>query len=82
MTPHLKPDQSIPTTLEAVLDHEWLAESLSDVADDERVVAVEQIDSTKTLAQKVRFRATVESSDIGNWVRFSASVGQRPFSRP
>jgi Ecdysteroid kinase-like family len=69
MTPHLKPDQSIPTTLEAVLDHEWLAESLSDVADDERVVAVEQIDSTKTLAQKVRFRATVESSDRQRRIR-------------
>ena len=59
----MDPDQNIPTTLEAVLDHEWLGEALDDVASDERIVAVEQTDTSKTLAQKVRFRATVESSD-------------------
>jgi Ecdysteroid kinase-like family len=69
VTPHLEPDQTIPTTLEAVLDHEWLADVLDDVASDERIVATEQIDSTKTLAQKVRFRATVESSDGRRRVR-------------
>ena len=61
--PQSEHDKDIPATLEAVLDHEWLGEVLDDVASDERIVAVEQIDSTKTLAQKVRFRATVESSD-------------------
>lgn len=61
--PQSEHDKDIPATLEAVLDREWLGEVLDDVASDERIVAVEQIDSTKTLAQKVRFRATVESSD-------------------
>ena len=53
----------LPSTLEAVLDHNWLGEVLDDVESDECIVAIEQIDSTKTLAQKVRFRATIENSD-------------------
>jgi hypothetical protein len=53
----------VPTALEAVLDPDWLQRSLDDVAEDERVVAVEAIDSTKTLATKVRFRATVEGAN-------------------
>jgi aminoglycoside phosphotransferase (APT) family kinase protein len=54
------PRDSIPITLDAFLDCEWLSEALSDVDDDHRVVAVEVVDSSKTLAQKVRFRVTVE----------------------
>jgi hypothetical protein len=53
----------VPTTLDAVLDREWLTEVLDDVADDERVVEVEAVDSSKTLATKVRLRATVERAD-------------------
>jgi hypothetical protein len=53
----------VPTRLESVLDPEWLHWALDDVGEDERVVAVEAIDSTKTLATKVRFRVTVEDAD-------------------
>jgi hypothetical protein len=63
VTSQLDPDQTIPATLEEVLDLDWLGAALDDVASDECIVAVEPIDSTKTLAEKVRFRATVENSD-------------------
>jgi Phosphotransferase enzyme family len=53
----------LPTTLEAVLDPEWLSQVLNDVEVTERVVDVRQVDSSQTLAQKVRFVATIESSD-------------------
>jgi aminoglycoside phosphotransferase (APT) family kinase protein len=53
----------IPTSLDAFFDYEWLSEVLDDVTDYERIVGVEQVDSSKTLAQKVRFRATIEDSD-------------------
>jgi aminoglycoside phosphotransferase (APT) family kinase protein len=53
----------VPATLDAFLDCEWLGEVLADVKDDEHVVAVEEVDSSKTLAQKVRFRASIEDSE-------------------
>jgi hypothetical protein len=54
---------AVRTTLDAVLDTDWLTEVLDDVGDGERVVAVEVVDSSKTLATKVRFRATIERAD-------------------
>ena len=50
----------VPATLEAVLDPEWLTAALDDVDQDDRIVAVEEVDSSQTLAQKVRFRVTIE----------------------
>jgi Phosphotransferase enzyme family len=55
-------DSRIPKTLEAVLDREWLSGALDDINEDERIVAVEAVDSSKTLAQKVRFRLEIEGS--------------------
>jgi hypothetical protein len=54
---------AVPTTLDAVLDPEWLSEALVDIEDGDRIVGVEEVDSSKTLAQKVRFRVTVERTD-------------------
>ncbi len=54
---------AMPTTLEEVLDPEWLSGALEDITDEDRIVAVEMVDSSQTLAQKVRFRVTAESSD-------------------
>jgi len=53
----------VPTTLDAALDPAWLTTALDDVGDGARVVAVEQVDASQTLAQKFRFRATVEHPD-------------------
>ena len=53
----------VPTTLESTLDPEWLSEALDDIVDGDRIVGVEEVDSSKTLAQKVRFRLTVERAD-------------------
>ncbi len=53
----------IPSTLDAFLDCEWLGGVLDDVDDGERIVAIEEVDSSKTLAQKVRFRAIIEDAD-------------------
>ena len=46
-----------------MLDPAWLSHALDDIGDDERIVAVEEVDASKTLAQKVRFRVTVERAD-------------------
>ena len=54
---------AVPTTLEAVLDPEWLGQVLDDIGDDDRIVGVEEVDSSKTLATKVRFRLTLERAD-------------------
>ena len=54
---------AVPTTLDAVLDPEWLTEALVDIDDGDRIVRVEEVDSSKTLAQKVRFRIMVERAD-------------------
>jgi Phosphotransferase enzyme family len=53
---------AVPTDLEAVSDPEWLGWAL-DIGDRDRVVAVEEVDQSKTLAQKVRLRVTVQSAD-------------------
>jgi aminoglycoside phosphotransferase (APT) family kinase protein len=54
---------AVPTTLEEVLDPAWLGDALDDIGEGDRIVAVEEVDSSKTLAQKVRFRVTVERAD-------------------
>ena len=54
---------AVPTTLDAVLDPEWLGDALDDIGDGDRIVGVEEVDSSKTLAQKIRFRVTVERAD-------------------
>ncbi len=53
----------MPTTLDAVLDTEWLGEVLDDIGAGDRIVELEAVDSSKTLAQKVRFRLNVERAD-------------------
>jgi len=53
----------MPTSLEEVLDADWLSGALDDITNEDRIVAVEAVDSSKTLAQKVRFRVTVEGAD-------------------
>jgi aminoglycoside phosphotransferase (APT) family kinase protein len=55
----LVPSIPIPTTLEELLDQEWLSRALSDITDEDRIVDVEAVESSKTLAQKVQFRVTV-----------------------
>ncbi len=53
----------VPTTYEEVLDPAWLGMALSDVAEGERVVAVEPVGTSKTLAEKLRFSLIVEGLD-------------------
>jgi aminoglycoside phosphotransferase (APT) family kinase protein len=52
--------KSIPATVEELLDPEWLCANLDDIAGNERITAVEEIDASKTLAQKVRFRVDID----------------------
>jgi aminoglycoside phosphotransferase (APT) family kinase protein len=59
----LVPNVPMPTKLEEVLDAEWLSESLDDITEEDRIIGVEAVDSSKTLAQKVRFRVTVVGVD-------------------
>ncbi len=54
---------AVPTSLDVVLDPEWLHWALDDIGDGDRIVAVETVDASKTLAQKVRLAVTVEGSD-------------------
>jgi len=53
----------VPRTLEQVLDPVWLSGALDDIDERDRIVAVEEVDASQTLAQKVRFRVTVEGPD-------------------
>lgn len=52
----------IPSDLASFLDPAWLAQALDDIVDADRIVHVEQVDTSRTLAQKVRFRVTVEDA--------------------
>jgi Phosphotransferase enzyme family len=54
---------SIPTDRDTILDPAWLAQALNLVGDGDRVIAVEPVDSSKTVAEKIRFAVTIESSD-------------------
>jgi aminoglycoside phosphotransferase (APT) family kinase protein len=51
---------AIPTTLKEVLDTQWLGEALADIEDGDRIVETEVVATSQTLAQKIRFRVTVE----------------------
>jgi len=53
-------DEGVPTTVEALLDVAWLSRALGLHAD-ERIVRSEVVDSSQTLAQKVRFEVETES---------------------
>ncbi len=60
---------AIPTTVEEVLDPQWLSEALEDISSDDRIVAATTVESTKTLAEKVRFRITIQGGDGRQRVR-------------
>jgi Phosphotransferase enzyme family len=51
-----------PTTIESVLDPVWLTAALG-VDDGHRVVDVAEVERSKTVANKVRFRVVVEAPD-------------------
>jgi hypothetical protein len=53
----------VPTTYAEVLDPAWLGMALSDIAEGERLVAVEPVGTSKTLAEKLRFSLIVEGLD-------------------
>jgi hypothetical protein len=53
----------IPIDRATILDPGWLAESLELVGAGDRVVAVEAVDSSRTIAEKIRFTVTIEHAD-------------------
>jgi hypothetical protein len=53
----------VPASLETVLDPAWLAEALDVVGEGDRVVAVQEVGSSRTVAEKVRFSVTVAGAD-------------------
>lgn len=53
----------IPTTREGVLDPAWLSSALGDLRDGDRVVAAAPVDTSKTLAEKLRIAVTIEAAD-------------------
>ncbi len=50
----------VPRDLASLLDPAWLARALDDIGESDRILAVEHVGSSRTLAEKVRFRVTVE----------------------
>ena len=52
----------VPSNLATLLEPAWLARALSDIGGDDRIVEVEELDTSRTLAAKVRFRVTVEDA--------------------
>jgi aminoglycoside phosphotransferase (APT) family kinase protein len=55
----------IPDDASVVLDPQWLAAALDLVGDGDRVVAVEPVGSSRTVAEKLRFTVCVAGSDGG-----------------
>jgi aminoglycoside phosphotransferase (APT) family kinase protein len=53
----------IPLDRDTILDPGWLAESLDLVGEGDRVVGVEAVDSSRTIAEKLRFTVTVDARD-------------------
>lgn len=53
----------VPADRRTVLDPDWLAASLDLVGDGDRVVAVESVGSSRTVAEKIRFAVTIEGAD-------------------
>ena len=58
----------VPTTVDALLDVDWLGRAL-ELDAGERIVRAEVVDSSQTLAQKVRFEVETEFSDGGHATR-------------
>ncbi|HET6948872.1 MAG TPA: phosphotransferase [Acidimicrobiales bacterium] len=54
--------EPVPLELATVLDPHWLAEALDVVDGDDRIVGVEQVGASRTVAEKVRFVVTVEGA--------------------
>src|SRR5262249_34069670 len=54
---------AVPRDLATVVDRHWLAAALDNVGDDDRIIGVEQVGSSRTIAEKVRLRVTVEGAD-------------------
>ncbi len=55
--------EAVPAELATVLDPAWLGAALDDVGAGERVVLVEQVGQSATLAEKVRLEVTIEQTD-------------------
>ena len=55
--------EPVPQDLDVLLDPQWLTAALDDVLDGERIVDVERVDRTQTLAHKVRFAIVAEGPD-------------------
>jgi aminoglycoside phosphotransferase (APT) family kinase protein len=56
-------DDPTPTQLDDLLRSDWLAAALSDVQPDERIIDVERLDHSQTLAHKVRFAVSIEDRE-------------------
>ena len=59
------PDQpacAVPTTVAQALDPAWLSQALASVSGGRAVTSVEQVESIKTMATKLRFAVTFEGS--------------------
>jgi hypothetical protein len=57
------PFDPVPNDRATVLDPAWLATALDGIGDRDRVVSVDEVGETRTIAQKLRFRVTVEGDD-------------------
>jgi hypothetical protein len=57
-----QPNLHVPTTLEEALDAAWLTEALASVGQGAKVTAVKTVEVIKTVATKVRFTATFDST--------------------
>ena len=50
----------LPIDPEVLLDPAWLAQALDGMGDDDRIVGVERVDASRTIADKLRFAVTIE----------------------
>jgi hypothetical protein len=57
-----EPALRVPATLDEALDHAWLSQALASVGQGAQVTAVEQVELIKTVATKVRFKATFDGA--------------------
>ncbi len=57
-----EPKLRVPSTLDEALDPAWLSEALASVAQGGKVTAVETVELIKTVATKVRFKATFDGA--------------------
>jgi hypothetical protein len=53
----------VPLDAKTVLDPRWLAEALDVVREQDRIVDVERVDASRTIADKLRFAVTVDGPD-------------------